>query len=84
MGGPLDADQDGVPDGRDNCPGVANPAQVDTDADGRGDGCDNCPTVSNFDQADADADARTCETSSVMTPTRTRPATTASTTTATR
>jgi hypothetical protein len=37
-----DADQDGVPDGSDNCPNVANPTQLNTDglADG-GDACDS-------------------------------------------
>ena len=35
-----DADQDGVLDGSDNCPNVANPTQLDTDSDGDGDACD--------------------------------------------
>lgn len=47
-----DADGDGIPDGYDNCPFVANPDQKDTDGDGVGDACDNCPTVSNKDQLD--------------------------------
>jgi hypothetical protein len=43
-GPPLpDADADGVPDGQDNCPAVANPDQADADGDGVGDACDLCP-----------------------------------------
>jgi len=38
-----DADHDGVPDSRDNCPAVANPDQADADDDGVGDACDTCP-----------------------------------------
>ena len=40
---PVDADGDGVADGRDNCPTVANPDQRDTDGDGLGDACDQTP-----------------------------------------
>ena len=47
-----DADGDGIADGYDNCPFVANPDQKDTDGDGIGDACDNCPTVANKDQLD--------------------------------
>jgi hypothetical protein len=47
-----DADGDGIADGYDNCPFVANPDQKDTDGDGIGDACDNCPTVPNKDQLD--------------------------------
>ncbi len=35
-----DADGDGVPDNRDNCPAVPNPDQNDLDGDGEGDACD--------------------------------------------
>jgi Thrombospondin type 3 repeat len=49
-----DADGDGIADGFDNCPFVANPDQKDTDGDGIGDACDNCPTVANKDQLDQD------------------------------
>ncbi|KAA0201765.1 hypothetical protein HAZT_HAZT005799 [Hyalella azteca] len=54
-----DADNDGVPNGPDNCPLVANPEQEDTDpagADRQGDACDNCPTVPNLAQEDNDGD----------------------------
>ncbi len=34
-----DTDGDGIPDGRDNCPEVANPDQADSDEDGVGDAC---------------------------------------------
>jgi len=36
-----DKDNDGVPDGMDNCPDVANKDQVDSDGDGVGDVCDS-------------------------------------------
>lgn len=51
-GGCIDTDADGICDGDDNCPGVANPGQEDSDGDGVGDACDNCPTVSNPGQED--------------------------------
>ncbi len=35
----LDGDGDGVPDGDDNCPNVANQDQADGDSDGVGDAC---------------------------------------------
>jgi len=53
-GPPGDCDGDGVADGADNCPRVANPDQADGDGDGLGDACDNCPAVANPDQADRD------------------------------
>ncbi len=34
-----DADNDGVPNGGDNCPAVFNPAQTDSNSDGVGDAC---------------------------------------------
>lgn len=64
-----DSDSDGVSDGADNCPLVANADQADADADGLGEVCDadddndtisdlvdNCPLAANVDQADFDAD----------------------------
>lgn len=37
----FDTDSDGVADGDDNCPAIANPLQTDTDSDGEGDACDS-------------------------------------------
>jgi len=64
-----DGDGDGVPDGTDNCPNVANPDQADTDGDGTGNACepdtdgdgviddvDNCDNADNPDQQDSDGD----------------------------
>ncbi|TWT45462.1 hypothetical protein RAS1_18870 [Phycisphaerae bacterium RAS1] len=36
-----DDDGDGILNGDDNCPGVANPGQIDTDNDGKGNACDD-------------------------------------------
>ena len=47
--GPVDADEDGVPDEDDNCPRHANPDQEDCDEDGKGDVC-----------AIADGDSQDC------------------------
>jgi hypothetical protein len=68
--GNPDIDGDGVLNGADNCPSVANADQANQDGDAFGDACDddidgdgvlnsadNCPTTSNADQADADADS---------------------------
>ena len=49
-----DADDDGVLDGVDQCPGFDD--ALDGDGDGVPNGCDNCPAVSNSSQADADND----------------------------
>ncbi len=52
----LDGDGDGVADGSDNCPAVANDMQENSDTDNDGDACDNCIAADNDDQANADAD----------------------------
>lgn len=39
-----DMDDDGVPNGADNCIRIANPDQQDSDLDGKGDACDLCPS----------------------------------------
>jgi Ca2+-binding RTX toxin-like protein len=68
----ADADDDGVTDGADNCPTVANSDQADVDEDGIGDACeapdgdgdgivdadDNCPSEYNPDQADTNGDGQ--------------------------
>ncbi len=67
----ADNDDDGLLDGSDNCPALANADQTNTDDDSQGDACDtdddndgtadasdNCPTVANADQANADDDTQ--------------------------
>jgi len=51
-----DADNDGTPNGIDNCQLINNPAQEDYDSDGIGDSCDNCLIIYNPDQADLNDD----------------------------
>ncbi|MEA2207349.1 MAG: hypothetical protein QOE77_4125, partial [Blastocatellia bacterium] len=78
-----DSDADGIPNGSDNCPQVANPNQLDTDGDRVGNACDpdddndrvadasdNCPLVSNPDQRDSDGDGigDTCDPTPGSTP----------------
>jgi hypothetical protein len=52
----VDRDEDGVRDGDDVCPSVADPGQADSDGDGRGDACDKCTLVVNADQRDTNGD----------------------------
>ncbi len=64
----ADDDGDGILNGADNCPDVANTDQADADGNGIGDVCqdtdndgildinDNCPTISNPGQEDANGD----------------------------
>jgi hypothetical protein len=51
-----DFDDDGSLDGSDNCPKMANLAQINSDSDQFGDACDNCPIFNNADQNDSDSD----------------------------
>ncbi len=55
-GSSSDTDGDGIADGSDNCPTVANEYQTDGDEDGVGDVCDNCPVTANSGQLDSDQD----------------------------
>ncbi len=68
----VDWDGDGVPNGEDNCPHVANPDQQDIDeeickdmpngplckgvGDGVGDACDNCPSLATQNLSNKDND----------------------------
>lgn len=52
---PNDQDGDGVPNGEDNCPTLANPDQADGDGDTLGDACDPNPAV-NGSTSDGDSE----------------------------
>ena len=52
----VDGDGDGVDNGVDVCPTVANADQADGDGDGAGDLCDVCPDVADPQQRDSDGD----------------------------
>lgn len=56
-----DRDHDGVLDGDDDCPDVANPDQHDEDADALGDACDPCPPSSNNTDGDGDGIGDDCD-----------------------
>lgn len=53
---PGDRDGDGILDGVDNCPDVANADQGNEDGDKFGDACDPCPPVADDTPADSDGD----------------------------
>ena len=50
----MDTDEDGFPDGGDNCPNLPNPDQADFDLDGQGDVCDPDKDGDGFTVADGD------------------------------
>jgi len=56
-----DADGDGVKNGQDNCPTVANPMQDDEDGDQIGDPCDPCPISTNNTDSDHDGVGDVCD-----------------------
>jgi len=51
-----DADGDGIKNGVDNCPTVANPGQENEDGDPFGDVCDPCPPFASTTEPDGDGD----------------------------
>jgi len=50
----TDTDGDGVPDATDNCPTVANPAQLDRYGSAKGDACEDTDGDGTFDVDEAD------------------------------
>jgi CSLREA domain-containing protein len=67
----TDTDGDGIVDGSDNCPSIANATQANNDGDSQGDACDsdddndgvadgsdNCSTTANASQANNDGDSQ--------------------------
>ncbi len=67
----ADSDLDGVRDGVDNCPAIANPNQSDIDSDGAGDLCDVCPadvTIQCNTAGSAAGEATYAEGGTIITP----------------
>jgi len=67
-----DADNDGIPDYRDNCPAVYNPDQADSDSDGAGDACDykywqNLYQQSQAENQQCQTALKTCQNSTTTT-----------------
>jgi hypothetical protein len=64
-----DQDGDGVPNGVDNCPAVANPAQDDANNNGVGDLCEPvaCPCLVNIDGTPTDVDGWIAQASNFFT-----------------
>jgi len=61
VGGPGDADGDGVPDATDNCPHAANADQGNEDGDALGDACDPCPISTDNTDGDGDGVGDACD-----------------------
>lgn len=70
-----DNDNDGMPDGFDNCEVLSNRDQVDSDDDDVGDVCDNCLLVPNGSQSNWDGDqlGDACDTMSPTSDVRVHP-----------
>jgi len=61
VGGPDgDLDDDGVPDGEDNCPDVPNEDQANADGDDSGDACDACTDTDDDGFGDPGFPGNTC------------------------
>lgn len=58
----IDTDEDGIPDGVDNCLATPNPLQGDADEDGVGDACDDCTDTDGDAYGDPGYGADSCPT----------------------
>ena len=54
--GQSDADDDGVPDGQDNCPYVSNPSQADSNGNAVGDACEGMTFEFNSERSEGKKD----------------------------